>query len=156
MHNPKVLFLDEPTTGLDPVSRKNLWAYLQKIRKEENVTIFLTTHYLDEAEGADEICIINSGKIVVEGAPMQIKERLIDEYLVVDAHDRNVLEEELKSMKAPYEGTGPFKVDVLNSKESQMIVRHLKTELSMLKVYSPTLEEAYINIIEGKHKNAQS
>jgi ABC-2 type transport system ATP-binding protein len=72
MHRPKVLFLDEPTSGLDPLSRKNLWEYLTQVRIAENTTIFLTTHYLEEAEEADNVCIINQGKIVVEGTPSQI------------------------------------------------------------------------------------
>lgn len=73
MHNPKVLFLDEPTTGLDPVSRKNLWQYLKEIRKKTNTTIFLTTHYLEEAEGSDYVVIIDKGKVIAKGTPEEIK-----------------------------------------------------------------------------------
>jgi ABC-2 type transport system ATP-binding protein len=73
MHEPKVLFLDEPTTGLDPVSRKNLWQYLKDIRKKKKITIFLTTHYLEEAEGSDYVCIIDNGKVVSKGTPEEIK-----------------------------------------------------------------------------------
>lgn len=76
MHNPKILFLDEPTSGLDPLSRKNLWGYLESVRKSQNITIFLTTHYLEEAEEADNVCIINKGKIVSYGTPKQIKQNL--------------------------------------------------------------------------------
>jgi ABC-2 type transport system ATP-binding protein len=64
LHDPRVLFLDEPTSGLDPVSRHDLWQYLQKVRREHGTTIFLTTHYLDEAEGADRVCIISKGSIL--------------------------------------------------------------------------------------------
>lgn len=73
MHSPKVLFLDEPTTGLDPISRKNLWQYLWEIRKKTKTTIFLTTHYLEEAEGSDYVCIIDNGKVVAKGTPEEIK-----------------------------------------------------------------------------------
>lgn len=73
MHKPEVLFLDEPTSGLDPQSRRDLWAYLNKIRKENQTTIFLTTHYLEEAEGSDQVCIINKGKIVALGSPAQLR-----------------------------------------------------------------------------------
>lgn len=72
MHNPRVLFLDEPTTGLDPLSRKNVWNYLQNVRVKEKTTIFLTTHYLEEAEEADHVCIIDKGKIISYGAPREI------------------------------------------------------------------------------------
>ncbi len=73
MHNPKLLFLDEPTSGLDPVSRKNLWEYLHEVRTKQKITIFLTTHYLDEAEGADRVLIINHGRVVLEGTPQELK-----------------------------------------------------------------------------------
>lgn len=73
MHNPRVLFLDEPTTGLDPISRKNLWQYLMEIRKKTGTTIFLTTHYLEEAEESDYVCIIDNGKLVAKGTPFEIK-----------------------------------------------------------------------------------
>jgi ABC-2 type transport system ATP-binding protein len=73
MHKPKVLFLDEPTTGLDPISRKNLWQYLKTIRTKTKTTIFLTTHYLEEAEGSDYVCIVNQGKVVAKGTPSEIK-----------------------------------------------------------------------------------
>lgn len=79
MHKPKILFLDEPTSGLDPISRKNLWNYLNDVRRQENTTIFLTTHYLEEAEDADNVCIINQGKIVLCGAPQEIKNSSIAE-----------------------------------------------------------------------------
>jgi ABC-2 type transport system ATP-binding protein len=73
LHSPKVLFLDEPTSGLDPVSRKNLWEYLKAVRQQQKTTIFLTTHYLEEAEDADRVCIVNHGKIVTMGSPDKIK-----------------------------------------------------------------------------------
>lgn len=79
-HEPKVLFLDEPTVGLDPLSRKSLWQYLKTVKKETRMTIFLTTHYLEEAEDADQVCIINHGKIVAEGSPSQIKKTLKTTY----------------------------------------------------------------------------
>lgn len=86
MHNPKVLFLDEPTTGLDPISRKNLWQYLKDIRKKTKTTIFLTTHYLEEAEGSDYVCIIDNGKLVARGTPEEIKksgQSLEDAYIEI-------------------------------------------------------------------------
>src|SRR5438128_11845538 len=69
IHRPKVLFLDEPTAGLDVPSRRTLWDYLRTIRRDAGTTIFLTTHYLEEAEEADHICIIDEGKVVSFGTP---------------------------------------------------------------------------------------
>jgi ABC-2 type transport system ATP-binding protein len=151
MHNPKVLFLDEPTTGLDPVSRKSLWKYLQQIRKETDITIFLTTHYLEEAEDADYIAIINQGKIVAKGTPAQIKQTLIDEYMLIDSKDRTALEKELKSKKIKYSNKGPYKIN-MNGYSIQQIIKSIDTPLSKITIHAPSLEEAYINIVEGNNE----
>ena len=74
----RVLFLDEPTSGLDPVSRRDLWEYLRKVRAEDSTTIFLTTHYLEEAEGADRACAIDHGGIAIIGTPDELKHQLLD------------------------------------------------------------------------------
>ncbi|MFT4007123.1 MAG: ATP-binding cassette domain-containing protein, partial [Lacrimispora sp.] len=76
IHTPKILFLDEPTTGLDAVSRRGVWEYLNSVRQENGTTIFLTTHYIDEAEGADTVCIINNGKIAACCSPARLKTTL--------------------------------------------------------------------------------
>ena len=152
MHKPKVLFLDEPTVGLDPLSRKNLWEYLVEVRKTEKTTIFLTTHYLDEAEGADRICVINNGKIVALGTPTKIKQELVREYIEVDSEkNRKKLEEELKRKRMKYEGTGPFTVQ-LNDKDVHKILKSIATPLDHIRVHTPTLEEAYLEIISEKEK----
>jgi len=75
MHRPAVLFLDEPTAGLDPESRRSLWAYLAQARVELGTTVFLTTHYLAEAEAADAVCVLVRGRIIERGSPDQVKAR---------------------------------------------------------------------------------
>lgn len=153
MHRPKVLFLDEPTTGLDPISRQNLWKYLQDIRKTQEITIFLTTHYLEEAEGSDYVAIIDQGKIVAKGSPTQIKEALIENYLTVDSKNREELKQELSSHHFKTDGHGPFKVH-LNGKSAQEIIHAIKTPLTLLDIHSPSLEDAYVEIITKKHAHA--
>ncbi|MDR1105195.1 MAG: ATP-binding cassette domain-containing protein [Treponema sp.] len=76
LHQPAVLFLDEPTQGLDPVSRRGLWDYINTVRKENGTTVFLTTHYLDEAENVDKLCMVQQGEIVFFGAPAELKKSL--------------------------------------------------------------------------------
>ena len=76
IHTPKILFLDEPTTGLDAVSRRGLWEYVNRSRKENGTTVFLTTHYIDEAESVDKVCIINHGKIAACCSPEELKQTL--------------------------------------------------------------------------------
>ena len=151
MHRPKVLFLDEPTTGLDPISRQNLWKYLQEIRSKEEITIFLTTHYLEEAEASDYICIIDSGKIVAQGSPTEIKEALIENYILVDTSHRPALARELNRLRYRFTGTGPFKID-LGKKSAQEVIKHIDTPLTTMDIHSPTLEDAYVEIITNHHE----
>ena len=73
LHSPRVLFLDEPTIGLDPQSRASIWRYLDQLRQQEDITIFVTTHYMDEAENCDRIAIINDGQIVALDTPDALK-----------------------------------------------------------------------------------
>jgi ABC-2 type transport system ATP-binding protein len=87
-HRPGVLFLDEPTAGLDPESRRSLWAYLRQARAAFGTTVFLTTHYLEEAEAADAVCVLAKGKIIERGSPAEVKARqlsptLEDAYLAL-------------------------------------------------------------------------
>jgi len=148
MHQPQVLFLDEPTTGLDPISRQNLWRYLQEIRQTTDITIFLTTHYLEEAEGSDYLCIMNQGKIVSKGTPVEIKRSLTENYLVADAKDRTKLSKELTKLKVPFTGQGPFQVH-FGKHSAPSIVQSLKTPLTQLEIHNPSLEDAYVEIIKG-------
>lgn len=150
VHNPKILFLDEPTSGLDPVSRKNLWEYLMEVRKQKNTTIFLTTHYLDEAEDADSVCIIKDGKIITTGTPQKIKKDLVDEYILIDAQNRGTLRRELQSLKIKFDEHEHFKIKIEHS-NAQKIIKALDTPLSVLKLHTPTLEEAYVELIEQNH-----
>ena len=96
MHRPGVLFLDEPTSGLDPVSRRGLWEYLREVRNADGTTIFLTTHYLEEAEEADRVCVIDHGRIAILGTPDELKQQLLDRSIVLDAVDRPALVAELE------------------------------------------------------------
>lgn len=154
IHQPKILFLDEPTTGLDPQSRQNLWEYLKDVRKKEGLTIFLTTHYLEEAENSDRVCIIDKGKVVSLGTPKEIKKDLVDEYLEIDSNNKESLRKELTKMKLRFEEGDEFKVWIKND-QVQSIMKKLETKLTSVKLHSPTLEEAYLNIISqgNNHEN---
>lgn len=75
VHTPKILFLDEPTTGLDPQTRKNVWDTVKRLQKEQGMTVFLTTHYMEEAEEADYCVVVDDGRIAAEGTPFDLKEK---------------------------------------------------------------------------------
>jgi len=145
-HRPKVLFLDEPTAGLDVPSRRTLWDYLRTIRRESGTTIFLTTHYLEEAEEADTICIIDQGKVVSFGTPQRIKSELVQEYVLVDADDRARLREELARLEIRSEGDGPFRLHV-DSRRAHAALKAIDTPLTLVRTHAPTLEDAYLQIV---------
>jgi len=151
IHNPKVLFLDEPTVGLDPASRRNLWEYLTQVRAENGTTVLLTTHYLEEAEQADMICIINKGKIVSYGAPDHLKAELRSQaYLLVDADDRDQLRAELAECGIPFEETPLFKVPLVEL-NAQQVIKRIDTPLTLVKTHIPTLEDVYLSIVGSDH-----
>src|SRR5207237_3090814 len=87
LHHPQVLFLDEPTLGLDPQTRKHIWDYLQERRRSEGVTLFMTTHYMDEAEFCDRIAIIDRGTIVALGTPAELKSRIGGDVITLTVAD---------------------------------------------------------------------
>ena len=91
VHRPSIIFLDEPTTGLDPVSRQNLWNYIQRLNREDGVTFFLTTQYLEEADQlADEIAILDAGRIVVQGTPDELKSTVSGDVIYVQVAGEEV------------------------------------------------------------------
>ncbi len=122
LHNPKILILDEPTTGLDPQTRKNVWDVIRKLQQERGMTVFLTTHYMEEAANADNVVIIDSGRIAAEGTPHQLKTQYTGDYITL----YNVSEEEIKSLNTEYEAIkDTYKINLPNTAAAtQIIIKH--------------------------------
>ena len=99
LHKPKILILDEPTTGLDPQTRKTIWNIIDRLRSQESLTVFLTTHYMEEAAEADYVVIIDSGKIVAKGTPLQLKNTYTGDFITL----YSVREEAVKTLGVDYE-----------------------------------------------------
>ncbi len=99
IHRPQVLILDEPTTGLDPQTRRLLWNVVQSLRKTDNMTVFLTTHYMEEAADADYVIILDSGKISAEGTPLELKNKYTGDFITL----YNPTEDALETLGLPYE-----------------------------------------------------
>ena len=146
LHRPRVLFLDEPTTGLDPASRHNLWGYLRQVRGESGTTTFLTTHYLEEAEESDRICIVDRGRVVSSGTPAEVKAQLVEDYVLVDADDREQLRAELTQMGLRFSGDSPMKV-TLDGRTVHQLAREIETPLRTFATHTPSLEDAYLEIV---------
>jgi ABC-2 type transport system ATP-binding protein len=148
MHRPGVLFLDEPTSGLDPVSRRGVWDYLHKVRNSDGTTIFLTTHYLDEAEEADRVCVVDHGHISVLGTPAQLKERLLGRFVLLDASDRPQLLRELQALglTAADDPSGLVRI-AYDGATAQQVIGSIRTPLTTLRIHEPSLEEAYVALL---------
>lgn len=86
-HEPEILILDEPTTGLDPQTRKNVWSVVESLRRNENMTVFLTTHYMEEAADADYVVILDSGRIAAEGTPIELKNKYTGDFITIYGSD---------------------------------------------------------------------
>ena len=99
LHKPKILILDEPTTGLDPKTRQNIWRVIADLRRNEGMTVFLTTHYMEEAAEADHVVILDGGKIAAEGTPLALKSAYTGDFVTVYGVD----EDEIKRLGVPYE-----------------------------------------------------
>ncbi len=98
LHKPKILILDEPTTGLDPQTRKIIWNVIYSLKENENMTVFLTTHYMEEAAEADYVVILDSGKLIAEGTPLELKNKYTADYITLYGVD----EETVKAFNVPY------------------------------------------------------
>jgi ABC-2 type transport system ATP-binding protein len=148
MHRPGVLFLDEPTSGLDPVSRRGLWDYLRAVRNDDGTTVFLTTHYLEEAEEADRVCVVDHGRISVIGTPDELKRELLDRSLLLGADDQPALLRELRGLglEPATEAGGLVRV-AYEGTTAQSLINQIRTPLSVLRVHEPSLEEAYVELL---------
>ena len=99
LHQPRILILDEPTTGLDPQTRKLLWDAVSRMRREKSMTVFLTTHYMEEAADADYVVILDSGRIAAQGTPLTLKNTYTGDFITL----YGVTEEQVRGLGHPYE-----------------------------------------------------
>lgn len=122
VHEPRILILDEPTTGLDPQTRKSVWETVHRLRTEREMTVFLTTHYMEEAADADRIVIIDGGKILANATPLELKNTYTGDFITL----YGVREEELSALGLAYERAGEaLRIQVENTgKATELILRH--------------------------------
>lgn len=121
-HHPKILILDEPTTGLDPQTRQTLWNVISDLRRNENMTVFLTTHYMEEAAEADYVVILDNGKISAEGTPLELKNTYTGDYITL----YGACEENIKTLGIEYEQIkDALRLAVPNTKAAtELIIKH--------------------------------
>ncbi len=147
VHDPKVLFLDEPTTGLDPQTRANVWEYIQRLQKQKNMTIFLTTHYMDEAEVCSQVVIIDHGKIVAHDTPEELKRQYTGTEVDVVCTQAGQLEATLREREVSYRKDGSKLV--FHTKEAPAALEILSAhrgEIMDFEVKNGTLNEVFLAI----------
>lgn len=147
INEPKILFLDEPTTGLDPQTREKVWEVLSEIQKRNKTTIFLTTHYMEEANNADKVAIIDNGKIIVHDTPSKLKQKYTSNILKIMPKDESKLIEYLNSHQYKYK----VKVDIVevyveSSLESLQILKEIETNITTFEVLEGNMDSVFINL----------
>lgn len=149
LHYPKVLFLDEPTTGLDPQTRNRMWEYITKLQKEKNITIFLTTHYMDEAEICDHVAIMDDGKIMVDDTPENLKQQYTKDKATLHVSCPEKFEEALTKEHVGYQRekeTFYVDVDAANIQTFLDFIQPFKKEIQDLEIKKGTLNDVFLKI----------
>ncbi|HEY5531979.1 MAG TPA: ATP-binding cassette domain-containing protein [Candidatus Anoxymicrobiaceae bacterium] len=151
LHYPKVLFLDEPTIGLDPQTRNYIWEYIEDLKKREGITIFLTTHYMEEAEHCDRIAIIDLGNIIALDTPADLKDQVGGDVIKIKTADDEAGERRLREMYPDLE--------MLNDPECKLcfemekgeefipeLIRNFGTKIISVSVHRPTLDDVFLKL----------
>ncbi|WP_286677778.1 ATP-binding cassette domain-containing protein [Candidatus Aquicultor secundus] len=149
LHRPKVLFLDEPTLGLDPQTRYHIWEYVQQLIEDEGLTIFLTTHYMDEAENCDRIAIIDDGELIAMNTPEELKESIGGEVVLIVAEDNRKASLEIKDKFniAVQEVNGELSLKVANGSHFMPeLIKALETTVISISLRKPTLEDVFLDL----------
>lgn len=149
IHYPAVLFLDEPTLGLDPQTRAHLWDYILKLKREKGMTIFMTTHYMNEAEYCDQIAIIDHGKIVALDAPMNLKKQVGGDIIRMSSEQKNDLKAELERRyrQEIKDENGALQIEVADGEKFlPRLFNELDTKVDSIELRKPTLDDVFLKM----------
>lgn len=154
VHFPKVLFLDEPTAGLDPQTRANIWDYIYKLQKQKNITIFLTTHYMDEAEICDKVAIIDHGRIVAFDTPSALKSQYTSEVMKIMTQEAVTLEQYLSRHSIRYKlEDGLFTIYPAELGQALEIVSVFRASIYGCEISKGTLNDVFLSITGKEIRN---
>jgi len=147
MNRPEILFLDEPTTGLDPQTRQSVWASIEKLRTEQNMTVFLTTHYMEEAAKAQYISIMEAGKLVASGTPSELKVKYAHDMLKLVPEDEELMIKHLEQVNLSYEKrSNHIHVTIPDSMYGLDVLNRIKENLKSFEVIQGTMDDVFLNI----------
>ncbi len=145
INSPKILFLDEPTTGLDPQTRLSVWENIKRLREEENVTVFLTTHYMEEAEKADYVVMIDGGKIIAEDTPENLINRYSSSKLRLKPKNASAFAEIRHEEK-----NGLFIINVKDCFAAMEIIEKFKSEIEFFEIVQGNMDDVFIELTGSK------
>ena len=147
LHRPRILILDEPTTGLDPEARKTLWQVITDLRKQENMTVFLTTHYMEEAADADYVVILDNGKIAAEGTPLQLKNEFTGDFITLYHANEN----DIKNLGLPYEIIkDACRVAVKNTEEARNLIMKNPSLFTDFEITKGKMDDVFLAVTGKK------
>ncbi len=152
INQPKILFLDEPTTGLDPKTRQSIWNTIGKMQKKYDMTVFLTTHYMEEAANADTITIISNGSIISSGTPNELKEKYTYDVLKIYQPAEQIVEY-LKKKKVKYTLEKDTLMIVIQSAAQAIdILAELKSSITSFEMIHGNLDDVFLNVTKGNQE----
>lgn len=147
IHKPKILILDEPTTGLDPQTRKIIWNIMDDLREKENMTIFLTTHYMEEASDADYVVILDRGQIVARGTPIELKNEYTGDFITLYGVD----EEEVKKLNLPYEKIqNSYRIEVEDTSKATELILNNPSLFKDYEIQKGKMDDVFLSVTGKK------
>ena len=152
LHTPDILFLDKPTTGLDPASRKDVWETIQRLQREQNMTILLTTHYMEEAAISDHIGVIDKGRLKEYGTPFYLKDKYVKDYLYLfpmEAKGEEICEHLARQQQVFQTDSGRITVELERTLGALPILERLGDLLEGFEVIQGTIDDAFLQITKG-------
>lgn len=147
LHNPKILVLDEPTTGLDPQTRKLLWDVISELRHKENMTVFLTTHYMEEAADSNYVVILDSGRLVAEGTPLDLKNKYTGDFITLYGID----EASVSVLGIPFENVaGAYRLSVPDTATATALIIKYPELFTDYEITKGKMDDVFINVTGKK------
>ena len=147
IHDPEILILDEPTTGLDPQTRNVLWSFIEYLRKEKGMTLFLTTHYMEEAASADSVVILDHGQIVASGSPLDLKNQYANDYITL----YGVCEDKVKMLALPYEKIkDAYRIEIKNTRDATSLICQYPSLFVDYEITKGKMDDVFLNITGKK------
>ena len=151
VHTPKILFLDEPTTGLDPQTRKNVWQTIQGLQDNSGMTVFLTTHYMEEAANSDYVTVIGDGLILAKGTPLQLNRSIAQILLKIKPVDASQFDRWLMDKEVTFRvKNGIFEIKLTSTKDALPLLAQCREQIDNVEILNGTMDDVFIHITGGE------